>query len=137
MLTPPAGVQIGNVTGSNSVNVFLGLGLPWMIGALYWPMVGATAEWQARYPDLVAAYPNGGFVVRSGDLSFSVAAFCTCAVLCLVTLTLRRVCLGYELGGSTAGKWLTGTFFALLWLTYIGASIASIFGWLPALPSLR
>ena len=28
--------SIGNVTGSNSVNVFLGLGLPWAIAALYW-----------------------------------------------------------------------------------------------------
>lgn len=26
---------VGNVTGSNSVNVFLGLGLPWVIGALF------------------------------------------------------------------------------------------------------
>lgn len=26
---------IGNVTGSNSVNVFLGLGLPWVISAIY------------------------------------------------------------------------------------------------------
>lgn len=27
---------IGNVTGSNSVNVFLGLGLPWTIATIYW-----------------------------------------------------------------------------------------------------
>lgn len=27
---------IGNVMGSNSVNVFLGLGLPWLIAAAYW-----------------------------------------------------------------------------------------------------
>lgn len=27
---------IGNVTGSNSVNVFLGLGVPWTIGAIYY-----------------------------------------------------------------------------------------------------
>ena len=27
---------IGNVTGSNSVNVFLGLGLPWVIATIYW-----------------------------------------------------------------------------------------------------
>lgn len=27
---------IGNVTGSNSVNVFLGLGLPWVIATMYW-----------------------------------------------------------------------------------------------------
>jgi solute carrier family 8 (sodium/calcium exchanger) len=26
---------IGNVTGSNSVNVFVGLGLPWMISSIY------------------------------------------------------------------------------------------------------
>ena len=26
---------IGNITGSNSVNVFLGLGLPWLIAAIY------------------------------------------------------------------------------------------------------
>lgn len=27
---------IGNVTGSNAVNVFLGLGLPWVLAAIYW-----------------------------------------------------------------------------------------------------
>lgn len=27
---------IGNITGSNSVNVFLGLGLPWLVAAIYW-----------------------------------------------------------------------------------------------------
>ena len=27
--------SIGNVTGSNSVNVFLGLGLPWIIASIY------------------------------------------------------------------------------------------------------
>ena len=29
---------IGNVTGSNSVNVFLGLGLPWVLASCYWSM---------------------------------------------------------------------------------------------------
>lgn len=27
--------SIGNINGSNSVNVFLGLGLPWMIAAIH------------------------------------------------------------------------------------------------------
>jgi len=27
---------IGNVTGSNSVNVFLGMGLPWLIACIWW-----------------------------------------------------------------------------------------------------
>ena len=30
-----ADAAVGNVTGSNSVNVFLGLGLPWTIAAIY------------------------------------------------------------------------------------------------------
>merc|ERR1711881_248139 len=33
---PYADNSVGNVTGSNSVNVFLGLGLPWTVGAAYW-----------------------------------------------------------------------------------------------------
>ena len=28
--------SVGNVNGSNSVNVFLGLGLPWVIASIYW-----------------------------------------------------------------------------------------------------
>ena len=31
---------IGNVTGSNSVNVFLGLGLPWVFASIYWASKG-------------------------------------------------------------------------------------------------
>ena len=31
-----ADASVGNVNGSNSVNVFLGLGLPWLIAAIYW-----------------------------------------------------------------------------------------------------
>lgn len=31
-----ADASVGNVTGSNSVNVFLGLGTPWVIAAAYW-----------------------------------------------------------------------------------------------------
>ncbi|EER01181.1 sodium/calcium exchanger, putative [Perkinsus marinus ATCC 50983] len=48
MQDPYADASIGNVTGSNSVNVFLGLGLPWVIGSLYWSAKGATQEWIAR-----------------------------------------------------------------------------------------
>lgn len=31
---------IGNITGSNAVNVYLGLGLPWMIASIYWHIKG-------------------------------------------------------------------------------------------------
>merc|ERR1719217_2034673 len=46
---PYADASIVNVTGSNSVNVFLGLGLPWMMGSIYWTYCsGATQEWRER-----------------------------------------------------------------------------------------
>merc|ERR1719408_952660 len=65
---PYADASIGNVTGSNSVNVFLGLGLPWMIAAIYWNATGVTSVWTAkvslpRFPcdttgqEIVAMYP--------------------------------------------------------------------------------
>merc|ERR1712224_1120408 len=47
-----ADASIGNVTGSNSVNVFLGLGLPWLMGAIVWSSQGATDEWKKmKAPD--------------------------------------------------------------------------------------
>merc|ERR1712057_40589 len=49
---PYADASVGNVTGSNSVNVFLGLGLPWTIGAFYWNFFfGATPDWSTRIRD--------------------------------------------------------------------------------------
>merc|ERR1712151_697825 len=44
-MDPYADASIGNITGSNSVNVFLGLGLPWLIGAIYWRAKGPNDEW--------------------------------------------------------------------------------------------
>ena len=35
-----ADAAVGNVTGSNSVNVFLGLGLPWLLASVYYAMNG-------------------------------------------------------------------------------------------------
>ena len=29
-------MQLEIITGSNGVNVFLGLGLPWLVAAIYW-----------------------------------------------------------------------------------------------------
>merc|ERR1719163_1145320 len=46
---------IGNVTGSNSVNVFLGCGLPWLFSAIYWSSSGEPTElWLQKYG------PNSG-----------------------------------------------------------------------------
>ena len=75
-----ADAAVGNVTGSNSVNVFLGLGISWLIGAAYWTANGASAEWIGRYPQIASRYnvklgDRVGLAVPAGDLGFSVIVF--------------------------------------------------------------
>lgn len=118
-----ADASIGNVTGSNSVNVFLGLGLPWMFASVYWWHYGQTDEWKARNPEYIDQYPDGGFIVRSGDLGYSVSVFVACALVTIAILVIRRAVVGGELGGNAACKWLSFASMILLWLVYIGASI--------------
>ena len=36
--------SVGNVTGSNAVNVFLGIGIAWSIAAIYWESQGLIFE---------------------------------------------------------------------------------------------
>jgi solute carrier family 8 (sodium/calcium exchanger) len=97
---------IGNVTGSNSVNVFLGQGIPWMIGAIYTATSATGAE--------------KGYYQNAGPLGFSVVVFLVCATICIITLLLRRfVFVGAELGGSPNGRTASMTWLILLWVTYI------------------
>merc|ERR1712157_240161 len=86
MQDPYADASVGNVTGSNSVNVFLGLGLPWMIGSFKWKFGGATTEWKEKYADKswVQDYTKDGgaaFVVEAGGLSFSVVVFSSTTIV--------------------------------------------------------
>jgi solute carrier family 8 (sodium/calcium exchanger) len=126
---------VGNVTGSNSVNVFLGLGLPWFIAAIYWENEGATELWKGRIgvknPEIVTANPGGGFAVPAGSLSFSVTVFCSCAVMCILTLYFRRKIFGAELGAREPGskhQIVTSVFFVTLWCFYIAMSVAQTWG---------
>ena len=77
---PTADAAIGNVTGSNSVNVFLGLGLPWSIASTYWSSVRPGL---AGYEDF--------YEVPAGDLGFSVFVFLIVAIACFIVLILRRI----------------------------------------------
>lgn len=36
--------SVGNVTGSNAVNVFLGIGIAWSVAAIYWWAHGKDFE---------------------------------------------------------------------------------------------
>ena len=69
-----ADAAVGNVTGSNSVNVFLGLGLPWLIGAVY--SKGRTED--------------GMYDMPAGPWGFSVLIFMITCVLCVLVLVVRR-----------------------------------------------
>ncbi|KAM7296542.1 sodium/calcium exchanger 3 [Ixodes scapularis] len=95
---------IGNVTGSNSVNVFLGLGIPWVVAAAYWQIKG------------------GVFGVDAGSLGFSVGIYCAVSASCIALLVLRRSLNFFgkgELGGPRATATASAVFLVFLWVLYI------------------
>uniref|UniRef100_A0A9J7XK61 Solute carrier family 8 member 2b n=1 Tax=Cyprinus carpio carpio TaxID=630221 RepID=A0A9J7XK61_CYPCA len=97
-----ADASIGNVTGSNAVNVFLGIGVAWSVAAVYWAVQGKR------------------FYVDPGSLAFSVTLFTIFAFICMgVLLFRRRPSIGGELGGSRVPRLLTTLLFLGLWFLYI------------------
>ena len=64
---------VGNINGSNSVNVFLGLGLPWTIASVYN---------RVKY--------NRDYFVKTKAIGFSVIMFLLVSVVCFAILLLRR-----------------------------------------------
>lgn len=123
---PFADAAIGNVTGSNAVNVFLGLGMPWFIGAVYWVTIddAGLAKWKEEYADkdVIKTYPDGRFVVLAGDLGFSVIVFSVCAIICILLLHARRRIWGGELGGPRGPKLCSAAFCVMLWFIYVALS---------------
>lgn len=125
---------VGNVTGSNSVNVFLGLGLPWVIATLwegstppsdkgYDPAKISESFLDAEGVKLNLGWVNSNYYVPAGSLGFSVAVFCFCAIICIITLLVRRHRVGGELGGSDNGRAASGIFLTSLWMFYIIMSV--------------
>jgi len=122
-----ADASVGNVTGSNSVNVFLGLGLPWLLATI----AHSSSDFQSD-PVLskgeVISFEKGGYPMIAGSLGFSVVLFCICAITCIVTLYIRRFTLGYELGGPSFTRNATGVFFISLWVIYVLVSSLEVEG---------
>jgi len=116
---PTADASIVNVTGSNSVNVFLGLGVPWTMAAVFWQVQGRTPEWEQMYPEVAARISGAAFVVEGGDLGFSVIAFCFVCMLALLLLHLRRRWLRAELGGPTVAKHASAGALLVFWLGWV------------------
>jgi len=97
-----ADASVGNVTGSNAVNVFLGIGIAWSMAAIYWEANGEN------------------FVVPVGSLGFSVTVFCVEAVLAIGILMLRRnPAVGGELGGPRSIKIVSSSIFVFFWCFYV------------------
>lgn len=95
--------SVGNVTGSNSVNVYLGIGLAWTLAAIVH---------QSR---------GGQFNVIPGSLGFSVMVYCIFALLTIGIMMFRRfnANIGCELGGPAGARKITSLVLALFWLTYV------------------
>lgn len=97
------------------MNVFLGLGLPWVIAATY--------EAKAKYTFPDGSHSNQLYYVPAGSLGFSVVVFVVCAVLCIITLLVRRFKNGGELGGTAGSRGGALFFLVFLWIMYIVLSI--------------
>jgi len=99
-----ADASVGNVTGSNAVNVFLGIGIAWTMAAIY------------HVNDPV----GGGFKVKPGSLGFNVTIFVIEACLAIAILFLRRnPKIGGELGGPKGPKTISSALFVFFWIFYV------------------
>eukprot|EP00494_Astrolonche_serrata_P023918 UN24176 len=94
---PDADAAIGNVTGSNSVNVFLGLGLPWMIATIY------------------HGIDDSDYKVSEGTLSFSVIVFIPLAICALGTFVYLEKTGKGALGGGPETRRKITYGFAFFW----------------------
>merc|ERR1711936_1136973 len=88
-----ADASVGNVTGSNAVNVFLGIGIAWTMAAIYWEAQGES------------------FYVEPGSLGFSVAI--------LILMLRRNPAVGGELGGPKSIKTASAAIFVFFWVFYV------------------
>ncbi|CAG5106169.1 Similar to Slc8a1: Sodium/calcium exchanger 1 (Mus musculus) [Cotesia congregata] len=106
-----ADASVGNVTGSNAVNVFLGIGIAWSIAAIY------------------HAYHGNQFRVEPGNLAFSVTLFCSEACIVIIVLMIRRSkAIGGELGGPIGIKIITSGLLFSLWVFYLIMSTLEAYG---------
>lgn len=103
---------IANITCSNSVNIYVGIGVPWLINTSY------------NY----FAYKEPLRIENAGGLSFSLLMFFATSVGCIVVLVFRRLTLGAELGGPRHWAWITSFYFMILWLTFVALSSLRVLG---------
>ncbi|KAI3829582.1 hypothetical protein L1987_03708 [Smallanthus sonchifolius] len=103
---------IANITCSNSVNIYVGIGVPWLIDTAY---------------NLIA-YGEPLRIENAEGLSFSLLVFFSTSVGCISVLVLRRLVFGGELGGPRVWAWITCAYFMLLWFIFVVLSSLKVSG---------
>ncbi|XP_074356951.1 magnesium/proton exchanger [Apium graveolens] len=103
---------IANITCSNSVNIYVGIGVPWLIDTLY----------------NFIAYRKPLQIQNANGLSFSLLVFFATSFACIVVLVFRRLILGAELGGPRFWAWVTCAYFMLLWVIFVVVSSLKVSG---------
>ena len=118
--------SVGNVTGSNAVNVFLGIGIAWTMAAIYWESQGLTFDVPVgRFVSFPLLFPPDLALL---SLGFSVTIFCLealCAILIL--LARRHPAVGGELGGPKFFKTISSSIFVFFWCFYVMISALEMY----------
>lgn len=97
---------------SNSVNIYVGIGIPWLIDTAY----------------NFIAYREPLRIPNAAGLSFSLLIFFATSTGCIAVLVLRRITLGAELGGPRLWAWVTSVYFMLLWIVFVVLSSLRVCG---------
>ncbi|XP_011033522.1 PREDICTED: magnesium/proton exchanger isoform X2 [Populus euphratica] len=103
---------IANITCSNSVNIYLGIGIPWLIDTAY----------------NFFMYNEPLHIQNAAGLSFSLLVFFCTSIGCISVLVFRRLTLKAELGGPRIWAWVTFVYFMLLWIIFVVLSSLRVSG---------
>eukprot|EP00850_Spirogloea_muscicola_P006318 SM000030S11327 [mRNA] locus=s30:107720:110476:- [translate_table: standard] len=92
---------IANINASNSINVFVGIGVPWLLTAIY---------------DRLKLHQ--AYKVPASGLTFSLFTYFGTFIACMLFVFWRRRVLGGELGGPRGWAWVS-SFFLTLWFVFL------------------
>jgi solute carrier family 8 (sodium/calcium exchanger) len=93
---------IGHVMGTNAISFFVGIGLPWVIQAIYARKTSNIA-YQSYQPEVV----------------WSLIILVGVSVIGLIVLGIRRCACKGELGGSVCGRVWTLIVMITLWIAFV------------------
>lgn len=96
---------------SNSINSFVGVGIPWIIRTAYDQFVFGE-----------------NFGVPTVGVSFSLILFFVVAIVCSAVLAIRRYYLDGEFGGDRPWARTSCALFLLLWVVFVTLSCLNFYG---------